>query len=185
MTMLVIKVSEIPPEGIALDAGLDVASLHLEGEGAFRLEGGGRVAGHVDKGDDASVHLRGRLAAGLGVECARCLVPFGHPVAQELDLFFLPQGAEAGAEDEEEVQLSDHDVVVAYYRDDRLDLGEALREQLLLALPLKPLCREDCRGLCPACGANRNQMDCGCAAETATLDPRWAALAKLPGGGTS
>jgi uncharacterized protein len=183
--MLAIKVSEIPPEGLVVDAPLDAAGLHLEGESAFRLEAGGRVAGRVEKGDDASVHLLGRLAAGLGVECARCLAPFRLALEQELDLFFLPQRAEAGDDDEEEVQLSDHEVVVAYYGEDRVDLGEALREQLLLALPLKPLCGEACRGLCPSCGANRNQVACACVVGEANLDPRWAGLAKLSGRGAS
>jgi uncharacterized protein len=180
--MLVISVSEIPPEGLELSAPLSPDSLHVEGEGAFRLRDGGRVEGRLEKGDDDSVHLRGRFAARLELECGRCLVPFELSLDQELDLFYLLQ--RDAAESEEEVELTDHDVVVAYYRGDRLDVGEALREQIVLALPLKPLCREDCRGLCASCGVNRNQTDCGCA-ETATPDPRWSALAKLSGRGAS
>ena len=70
-------------------------------------------------------------------------------------------------------------MVVGYYDGDRLDLGEVVREQVLLALPLKPLCREDCRGLCPRCGQNRNLGPCGCPPPEEPGDPRLEPLRKL------
>ena len=98
---------------------------------------------------------------------------------QELDLFYLPRGGAPEEAQEEEVELTDRDVVVGYYEGDRLDLGEVVREQILLALPLKPLCREDCRGLCPACGQNRNLVPCGCPPPEEPGDPRLEPLRKL------
>jgi len=97
----------------------------------------------------------------------------------------MPHGTEPDADEEEqEVELSDRDMVVAYYDDDRIDLGEMVREQMHLALPLRRLCREDCGGLCPSCGVNRNIESCDCQ-PTETLDERLAPLRKIFDKGSS
>jgi len=176
--MLVIEVAKIPAEGMAVSAAIDPGEVHLEGEQSFALRPGGQIEGRVERGEDRSVHVRGHLQATLGLECGRCLEGFELRLDQELDLFYLPHRAEDDDEAEDEVELSDRDVVVAYYQGERLDLGDVLREQLFLALPLRRLCREECRGLCPACGQNRNTAACACPAGAAP-DPRLAALGTL------
>ena len=136
------------------------AEVHVEGEENFVLRPGGHLRALVERGEEDSVHVRGRLAARLGLQCGRCLEPFELPVDQELDLFYLPHRPDAaadGEEEEDDVGLSDHDMVVAFYRGGELDLGQMVREQFFLAVPMKHLCREDCAGLCPTCGINRNQ----------------------------
>jgi len=158
--MLVLDVSKIPEEGLPVDSALEMGEVHLDGEDSFKLAPGGHVKALVEKGEDQAVHVRGRLSARLGVDCSRCLERFEFPVEQPLDLFYLPRIAQQ--EEEEDVELGDRELVVAYYTAGRIDLGEALREQLFFALPMKRLCREDCRGLCPVCGTNRNQSDCRC-----------------------
>src|SRR6185295_19535332 len=163
MKNLVIEVSKIPHEGLAVDSPLEPEAVHLEGEKAFRLVSG-RLQARLEKGGEESVHVRGHLDARLRLDCGRCLEPFEMDLDQDLELFFLPHVADQ-VEEEDEVELSDHDMVVAYYRDNRLDLGEAVREQIVLAVPLKALCREDCRGLCPGCGVNHNTTDCACTFE--------------------
>jgi uncharacterized protein len=162
--MLVINVSRIPPEGMEVNTALDAGQVHLEGEESFDLRGG-RLQCLLDRGDDNTVHVRGHLSAEVGLECGRCLEPFVVPLEQELDLFYLPHRPDQGEEEEDEVELSDRDMVVAYYRNDTLDLGEILREQLFLAMPLARVCREDCRGLCRTCGANLNVAACACPPE--------------------
>jgi uncharacterized protein len=102
-------------------------------------------------------------------------------VDQELDLFYLPHEAGQDQEEEDEVELSDRDVVVAYYEGDRLDLGDVIREQLFLTVPLARVCREDCRGLCPTCGGNRNQQACACLTEEPSLSPFASLRRKLDG----
>ena len=82
-------------------------------------------------------------------------------------------------EQEDEVELSDREVVVGYYDGERLDLGDVVREQLFLSLPLKRLCREDCRGLCPTCGKNLNTGACGCPPPEEPEDPRLSPLRGL------
>jgi uncharacterized protein len=179
--MLIIHVSQIPPEGLPVNVDLVPSEVHLAGERDFELRPGGTLRSHVERGDDDSVHLRGHLTARLGLECGRCLEPFEMPVDQELDLFYLPHRAAGGTEEEEEdVELSDRDMVVAFYRGDQLDLGQMVREQFFLTLPMKRVCRVDCAGLCPTCGINRNQARCDCPAEAAA-DPRLAPLRKLLG----
>ena len=160
--MLVIEVSSIPPEGLEVDETLSPGDVHIEGEESFALLEGGRLKCRVDRGDDQSIHVRGRLSARVELQCGRCLEDFAFALDQELDLFYLPHRADEEDEEEDEVELADRDMVVAYYHGERLDLGEMIREQLFLALPMKRLCREECAGLCPTCGANRNARPCAC-----------------------
>lgn len=178
--MLLINVFDIPPEGLDVDEGLEAGEVHLEGEESFALQAGGRLTCRVERGDDESVHVRGRLAARLGLECGRCLEAFPFALDQVLDLLYLPHRArndEEGREEEEDVELSDHELVVAFYRENRLDLGEMVREQFFLAVPMKRLCREDCLGLCPTCGSNRNAALCDC--PPPEPDPRLSPLGML------
>lgn len=181
---LVVQIREIPPEGKSIDVALDPGLVHLEGEEDFTLESGSLV-GRVEKGEEDAIQFRGRLQASLRLHCGRCLEPFAHRLDEDLDLFFMPRGPQPDADEEEqEVELSDRDMVVAYYNADRIDLGEMVREQMFLALPLRRLCREDCAGLCPTCGINRNTGRCDCQpAETA--DERLAPLRKLFDKGSS
>lgn len=176
---MLIDIPRIPPEGLDLDEALEPASSHLEGERDLVLRPGGRLRGRVEIVDKGTVHVRGRLESTVEIDCGRCLERYPVALGQELDLFYLPRAAGQDEAQEEEVELTDRDVVVGYYDADQLDLGEVVREQVLLALPLKPLCREDCRGLCPTCGQNRNLSPCGCPPPEEPGDPRLVPLRKL------
>ena len=99
-------------------------------------------------------------------------------VDREFDLRFLPAGAaEPETDDDEETEVEDDDVAITFYRDEQIDLNELLREQFYLALPMKPLCLADCKGICPQCGTNRNSAPCDCSPQWE--DPRLAGLKKL------
>jgi uncharacterized protein len=115
--------------------------------------------------------LVGRLSTTLECACSRCLDPFTIPVQAALDTVFLPAAANAGAPEQE---IADEDLGVSFYRDDVIDLGELMREQFYLALPMKPLCRAECLGICPVCGNNRNVEPCTC--QTEWVDPRFEGL---------
>jgi uncharacterized protein len=121
--------------------------------------------------DGRKVRLAGRLSTTIECACSRCLDPFAIPVDAAFDLLFLPRETEAAGAD---VEVPGDDMGVSFYDEDTIDLGEVVREQLYLALPMKPLCREDCRGLCPICGVNRNRETCTC--EATWTDPRLDAL---------
>jgi len=176
---LQIEVARIPPEGLDLDEVLDAVAVHLEDESDFRLRPEARLRCHVELVDGTTVHVRGPLVAVIEPECGRCLERYPVDVDQELDLFYLPRGSQQPEEQEDEVELSDRDVVVGYYENDRVDLGEVVREQLFLTLPLRRLCRQDCRGLCPSCGENLNVVDCGCPPVQEPEDPRFSGLRRL------
>lgn len=124
--------------------------------------------------DGEKCRISGRVRAALTLSCSRCLERFGVPCDLTVDLLYLPHSANRGAG---EAEVTEDDLSVAFYRDGRIDLAQLVSEQFQLALPMKPLCRDDCRGLCPACGANRNERRCGC--DTRWRDPRLEALEAL------
>jgi uncharacterized protein len=121
------------------------------------------------------IRVAGKLSTELEILCARCLEPVQVPVKREFDLLYRPAGSDIG--EEKEVELQDRDAAISYYEGEGLELAEVVREQLLLAVPIKTLCREECKGLCPHCGKNLNTGQCGCA--QAATDPRWEALKGL------
>ena len=125
--------------------------------------------------DARKVRLVGRVQTAIELACSRCLEPFQVPVDSGFDLIFLPASEQAAPGEERE--LDEEDTGVSYYQEDVIDLGEVMREQFYLALPMKPLCREDCAGLCPVCGINKNRETCSC--DATWVDPRMDALRHL------
>jgi uncharacterized protein len=176
--MLLIETPRIPPEGLDLDEVLTPEAVHVQGDDQLTLEKG-RLRCHLEIVDGTTVHVTGQLAGSVSVACGRCLEPCAITVDQALDLFYLPRVPNRPEEEEEGVELSDHEIVVGYYENERVDLGEMIREQLFLGLPLKSLCRPDCGGLCRTCGSNLNTAPCACPAPEEPLDPRLEPLRKL------
>ena len=117
------------------------------------------------------IRLKGKVSTRLEMSCARCLEPVTQDVDREFDLLYRPLGTDAG---KEELSITGIEAEIGYYQGSSLLLEDVLREQVLLEVPLKPLCRDDCKGLCPRCGQNLNEAQCGCS--TGPSDPRWAAL---------
>lgn len=140
---------------------------------AYRIVAPSDLAFEIHKDKDR-FRLVGTVAAELELPCSRCLEPFRLPIAASFDVRYLPASA-ASADVEREVGRED--LETSYYRNDEIDLSELLREQFYLALPMKPLCGEDCRGLCAQCGTNLNADTCDCA--PVWDDPRLAALKGL------
>lgn len=124
--------------------------------------------------DKSKFRLVGTLGTELELTCGRCLDSYRLPVSLSFDLQYLPAASASTAAEEE---VDTEDLGTSYYRDDQIDLKELLREQFYLALPMKPLCREDCHGLCAQCGTNLNTGSCDCA--PVWEDPRLAALKGL------
>jgi uncharacterized protein len=122
------------------------------------------------------IRIQGRLATRLELSCARCLEPIAQDVKREFDLLYRPQGADAGRD---EMSVTDAEAEISYYEGEGILLDDVVREQVLLAVPLKVTCREDCKGLCPHCGTNLNEGQCSCA--VAPEEPRWAALKEIRG----
>jgi uncharacterized protein len=129
---------------------------------------------HGGKGKNIQdIRLVGKLATRLELTCARCLEPVGRPVEREFDLLYRPQGINGG---HEELSVTDAEAEIGYYSGNGLLLEDVLREQVLLAVPMKTVCREECKGLCRQCGKNLNFETCSCAPPA---DARWQALNTL------
>jgi len=144
-----------------------------EADDAYRIVAPVQLEFEIHKDKD-KFRLQGRVRTELELPCSRCLEPFRMPVDASFDQLYLPASAMAT---EPERELQEDDVDSSYYRDDQIDLNELIREQFYLVLPMKPLCVEDCKGLCPQCGTNLNTGTCDCATEW--VDPRLAALKQL------
>ena len=145
-----------------IDLGKDVSQAEpLQAEGSAEL-----VA--------SEIHLQGQLRTAVEVSCARCLEPVRQRVDKEFDLYYRPVQTIAR---NEEVEIDDAELEIGFYHGNGLLLEEVLKEQVLLDLPMKLLCRPDCQGLCPQCGQARNVVNCGCPPRAG--DDRWAPLARL------
>jgi uncharacterized protein len=124
--------------------------------------------------EEGELRIRGSLSVAMGAECDRCLEEARIEVAADFDLVYMPVSEAPSAA---EVEVEKEGLEVGFYEGPGLDLKEVLREQILLAIPMQRVCREACKGICPACGQDRNQAACNC--ELKAADDRWAALKDL------
>jgi uncharacterized protein len=170
-----IDIQHVPPEGLPVERDIPAESLGTQED--LRLIGRILVSGQLYPVDGGAFSFRGRLDTAVETGCVRCLELFAMDIHQDLDLLYLHQSENVGPEDDEERELFDKDMAVGFYQDDKIDLKHMIWEQVYLALPMKPLCKEDCRGLCPQCGTNLNLSTCSC--ERETVDPRLATLKAL------
>ena len=149
------------------------ASFGSENEDQYEVTGPVTIDLDVRR-NESNFRLVGRLDAILDLGCCRCLERFAWPVGLDIDILYVPESENAG---EGDVRIEEADVNTAFYRGERIDLGELMHEQFQLTLPMKPLCREDCVGLCHVCGGNRNTTPCQCT--DSWEDPRLAGLKNL------
>jgi uncharacterized protein len=171
-----IDLLRVPPEGQEVKFDLPAERLPLD-KTEFRLVERVQVSGRLQGVDEVAFRLGGLLVATVELPCVRCLEPSAIDIHEALDLLFLPPSANVGPGKDEERELKVEDLAVSFYQDDRIDLSLLVREQIYLALPMKPICRVDCQGLCPECGTNLNLSSCGCARKS--VDPRLANLKTL------
>jgi DUF177 domain-containing protein len=120
------------------------------------------------------IRILGDFSTTIEVRCARCVEPVPTKVGGDFDLLYRPLGIDAGRD---ERSISEAETEIGYYSGDGIQLQDVLREQILLALPVKVVCSESCRGFCAGCGRNLNVEACSC--EERPSDPRWAALADI------
>ncbi len=173
---LIVRVPEIPPEGLSHALDLDPAFLEQALEGTEADAQDSRAHADLDLFRTGhEVVARGRLDGDLAVVCSRCAGVARVSVSEPIEIMFVPRGQETPQVDPDADPIDQPDVVP--YDGDEIDLGLTLREELLLALPIAPLCQESCRGLCPRCGADLNDGEHSCPEEP--KDDRWAPLRNL------
>lgn len=130
---------------------------------------------HRDEGSHVNdIRLRAAYHGDFEILCARCVEPVALALNGEFDLLFRPENADVGGG---EHAITPEETEIGYYQESGLSLEDVVREQVLLSLPGRTLCKEDCKGLCPRCGQNLNLATCSCG--DAPADPRWNALADL------
>ncbi len=174
------RVSELEKEPIEFDLRLDSGLIDFGEEalqeGPLTTSGRAEVI-HEHRGPREivpDIRLKGGFSGNFEVPCARCVEPVQIPLAAEFDLIFRPAQVDSEAP---ERSITAPETEIGYYQKDSLLLEDVLREQVLLALPARTLCKADCKGLCPRCGKNRNIEPCSC--DQGPADPRWEALAGL------
>lgn len=165
--MLSFDIFSVQSEAVRVDDDL-AADDPVWGDEDVRPTGPVHVTGRLSATGSGQFYFSGHLDGHVAGECRRCLTDVDDDVAADVHILFAEPGAE-GAEDP--------DVFPVDVRMQKIDLRPAIREEWLLAAPAFPLCREDCKGICPTCGADRNAADCGCS--TASVDPRWDKLRSL------
>jgi uncharacterized protein len=134
------------------------------------------VTGRVTR-SDRQVVVKGKIRAQVTVECDRCLKFVEVPLETRFNLEYVtPQTYQST----QAAELKETDMTLSVFDGESIDLDELVDEQILLALPSRVLCQEDCKGLCPVCGGDRNLADCQC--ESTEVDPRWSALKELANG---
>ncbi len=173
---LQISIKSIPETGkdLSLDLGQEWFNRWREEDPGLEFSKGA-VQGKVSLAKHShDILVRGHLQGHLGLVCGRCLEPFDAPLAADFDLLLVPAPAGEGPAEEE---LSAAELDLDFYSGETVDLEAVIREQIILQLPLKPLCQENCKGLCPVCGANLNRETCSC--QAARSDSPFATLAKL------
>ena len=184
---MLVKIEEISQAGLRLKEPLSLdllLSAFADGENAgFRPEAPSTLSVSLLR-FSGGVLVEGRFEAALLSPCKRCLTDVHLMVPVEFTLNLVPQKPPVESENPEDdgraeragsfpLQAADQEP----FDGKRIDLDPIVREQILLALPMYAICRDDCRGLCGICGQNRNENQCSC--ETKSSDPRWAALKEI------
>lgn len=167
-----VDITQIPSEG--LDVEFREAEDFLDSSGeAISLLQPVEATLHFLRAP-TEVWVRGRVSSVLQLNCSRCSEPFSFPVHEAFKVRYRGPLADKV----EEVHALDvEELDVDFLHEDLINVGELIRENILLALPAKPLCGEGCRGLCPRCGVNLNERSCRCPGESP--DPRWRSLERL------
>lgn len=167
---MIIDIDKIPKEGLNVSRNFEFLNIDLVEENAVFLAP--THAEVVVRRVGEEIWVKGRLTARLSHVCSRCLSPFEFPVDASFDLVYLPEELDMMKDD-----LDEEDAESGFYRDNQIDLYEVILEQLNLTFPLKPLCSEDCEGICAVCGQIRRGGQCACLVKEE--DPRLRKLKNL------
>ena len=154
---MTIKINDIPPEGLTLELEHKL-DLFNEGTASTAFT----AALSIKPTGSGFLNITGWVKAEPTLECSRCLINFPHKIDAGMDINLAPVSS-MGASPEHELERSDLDV--EFYQGEQIDPVELVKEQLLISIPMVPLHAPDCKGLCPACGTNLNEADCGCQKE--------------------
>jgi uncharacterized protein len=171
------SVTELENRKIHFDVNYPAGELSFSPE--LRQDGNLHAAGTAEllRNTLGEIRIRGTMQARIISQCDRCLEDAAVQIDGPFDLFYRPTPEVNG---HHEIRVAEGEVELSFYDGDGVALADVLREFILLSMPMQLVCRPDCRGICPVCGGNRNEVDCHCQAKA--VDERWAALRKLAEG---
>ncbi len=166
-----IVLADIPSEGLELKEEEKLCSFGLEDDKFVSYDGPMRLSLMIEKIGN-SVKVNGGISFEVKLICVRCLEPFSQKISPAIDIIYEPEPSGAM---NKEAALTGKESDTSYYRKNGvIELEDAIREFVLLSLPIKPVCVPDCSGLCPSCGKNLNQGSCSCRRHK--IDPRFSKL---------
>ena len=174
---MLITPADLLPDPLSIQT--EIAAGQIEYSLDVRQTGSLRVSGQAERIEEhrgprevvEDIRLRAHISGDFELLCGRCLDAVAHHADESFDLIFRPSGTDAQMG---ERAITEAETEIGYYEGSGLLLEDVVREQVLLSLPDRSLCRQDCKGLCPRCGENLNGNSCGCA--SVQTDPRWSAL---------
>ena len=132
---------------------LNFSGADFQQAGPLQVDGVAELAG-------PDIRVRGSLKTRLSAACDRCLAPIEFQVERSFELYYRPMASIAR---EEEIEVPKDELGIGFFSGEGIELADIVTEQVILSVPMKLVCREDCRGLCPACGVDLNRESCRCA----------------------
>jgi uncharacterized protein len=175
--MFTLKLDDIPAEGLNLNWKEDRSSLSIYLQNFsqidFAFEAPLQSEAKVSKAGQ-SVLINGKVQTTLQLQCVRCLKEFSYPISSTFELTLIPLKEPSSTE---ETELGEEDMESNFYQGGEIQLSEIACEQIFLEIPFKPLCQENCKGLCPICGKDLNLDSCKCVKEE--FGSGFSALRKL------
>jgi uncharacterized protein len=164
-----LSVKELELRKIRFDETFEPGQIDFTGE---ELEQGSplRATGEAESLEDSEgeIRIQGTYSVEMTAQCDRCLGRARFPLEAQFDLYYRPASQIAQVD---EVEIDEGEAEIGFYEGKGLELADVLREQVMLALPMQRVCSEDCKGICPVCGRNRNEAMCDCKVEN--TDDRW------------
>ncbi len=156
-------ISDIPDEGLDLDFESKPAQINLK-ESEFRVSGLIHSRIRVEKAEETII-LEGKTRGQLDLQCVRCIKPVAHPLDVSFRVFLEPLSeapSPHSGQEKEAKEVRGGELDHQFLSGDKILMDEVIREQVMLGVPAYPVCRDECRGLCPVCGINRNELTCSC-----------------------
>ncbi|MGM9991879.1 MAG: YceD family protein [Candidatus Bruticola sp.] len=156
--------------------------VHMSLEGPFEglsLDGPAKLDLSVVSTGNGELSVHGRIKARVFLACSRCAAEYSESLDIDVDERFVPEGSLELERDEE---IEADELCVFGYDQNELKIDELTRENIIASLPYRPLCSQECRGVCPQCGQNLNEKTCMCGSSEEEIDPRWGALKKFSSG---
>jgi uncharacterized protein len=171
--VLFVSVQELELRKVPFDLDFPAGEIDL---GELRQVGPVHTEGQAELLSNTlgEIRIRGKIHAEIETNCDRCLEPVHRPIDSNFDLFYRPTPEDTA---HRELAIDEGEAEIGFYEDGGIELADVVREYVLLSLPMRQICKEDCQGICPQCGLNRNTGHCHCQAKM--TDERWTALRDL------